>query len=297
MNKEKIMNDMKFRKVCNKFGLDWSDFEIMDKLIVLKTPVDNLYFFLDSNYNIVEIEKCFSELNNHICSEIYYGYENFNDIVPFGDDMGYPFNEITLKQINDIANRINDKRYGSKIEINGELYEIDKDNPYIQLINYIKFLNKEIDIYWKNIYSLKLLGFEVPDIYAYLRNIIYKINQCIDTNLKNNQRPHSFDIMNEIGQNMIYTQNEEEYSDLLYSVIKLLMKDKNMKAVPGTICEIQPINEKEKIPSLPTLVSNLIKILEVSDEQVIANRQNYSDNKCKQKIKSIEPWLSEDIDD
>lgn len=300
MNKEEIMNDIKFRQVCNKFGLDWSDFEVFKNLIVLKTPVNNLYVFLDTNYNIVEIEKCTLELNDETCEQMSFNYENLIDFIQDGDHIQYPFNEFTLKQINDIANRVNVREnnhgHSSKIEINGQWYKDSKNDFYIELIHYIKFINEEMNLYWENIYPLKVLEFDVPDIYSYLESIIYKIKTCVINSINNSRRPHPVDIMNYIGQNIVYQQNPVKYNSLLYSVIDLLMKEENMKAVPGTIHEIKPISSNEMIPPLDSLAEDILKILEISDEQVIENRKEYSDNQCKQKIKSIQEWLSEDID-
>lgn len=299
MEKEKIMNDIKFRQKCCKFGLNWSDFEILRGLIVLKTSAEDLYLFLDNHYNVVTIKKCFVEPDDDICEIIRYRYANYTGEIPSDIDTGYLFDEFSLKQIADISNRVNiietNHGHSTQIEINGEFYENDPDNHYLQLISYIKFLHEQIKLFWENTYTLTMLDFEVPDVYSYLRKIIIKINECIDINLKDNKRPHPMDIMNYIGQTEFYSKEIEKMNSLLYNVIDLLIKERGMKSKNGTLYQLECISEEEKLPPLSTLAHNVLKILEVSDEQVLENKQRYSEENVAQRVKTLNKYLSEDI--
>ena len=57
MTKKEIINDIKFKQKCNKYGLDYESFEIYDNVILLNTKTPNLYVLFDKNYNTMGIEK------------------------------------------------------------------------------------------------------------------------------------------------------------------------------------------------------------------------------------------------
>lgn len=287
MNKEIIMNDMNFRNKCCILGLDWTDFEIQGDIIIVRTPLNNLYVFLDKQYNIIEIEKF--PPSKAMCDTIFYGYETFKfNIEP---EIYHNCNLInfTLKQIIDLSNRVNiaSRKHGHSmyIEINGEWYENDSNNSYLQLMHYIKFLAEEVNIYWSNKYTSKMLGFDIPDIYTYISRVICKINECINVNLANNNRPAPVDIMNYIGQTSIYNQNSSKWDAILYEVISLLMNTKGFKGVPGTIDAIEAISEDEEQPQLSLLASNLLTILKVPEEVVLQNKAKTPEVKNKFKVR------------
>lgn len=289
MNKEEIMTDTKFIQLCHKFGLNDFDFEIQGNLIVLKVPNQDIYVFLDSNYNIVTMEQYGFKPDIDICNGLYYSYANFNGIHMNSEGIGDPFSKFTLKQITDIANRVNtvekSSGYNCMIEINGIWYEADRENKYLQLISYVKFLNEEIKLYWETTYPLRSMGFEVPDVYTYLKTIIRKINECLSIYESNNRRPRPIDIMTYIGQRPIYINSDNNKgTDLkidgsLNDIIDLLMNEKDKEI----------FNDHKNSSSLSDLALNLLELLDVSDMEVLENRKQ----KGLCKAKAISAWLED----
>ena len=52
MNKFEIMNDIKFKQSCGDYGVDYNNFEVYDDVILVYTPIENLYIMLECDkYN------------------------------------------------------------------------------------------------------------------------------------------------------------------------------------------------------------------------------------------------------
>ena len=279
MTKNELINDMNFRLRCIDYGLNWMNFEIFnfrngDSVIAMVIPNKEIYILFDKNYNTICIEKSdaisdyedlkyFVELKYNIycdCSEYVSLYEN---------QFGYPFQNFSLKNILDLTNRINTEEtnhgHSSEFYVNGDLIIGDNDETYIGLLSYIKFIGEQIKQYYLSAYQMKMIGFDYPDVYSYVNSIITNINECVNQSIENNIRPYPVNILTYIGQN---NKNIEQYNYYLYNIINLLIKEKGYKVKRG-IEYYKEIEPTEKITEdLSILSTKLLKILEVSDEEV-----------------------------
>lgn len=275
MTREEIMQDIKFREACGKYGIYWRNCDVYKDFIVLNslnTPITDLYVLMDKNYNTFCIDKLNSEFEDleDFITEKYEVYCNFTDVVPFGENFGYPFEEFTLKNIIDLASRIEvmETNHGHSLstQINGEWYKRDEEEleDYFKLLSYIKFLGEEIKQYFLLSYHMQAMGFEVPDVYAYVRQLISKVNERVDNCLIHYRRLYPKDILSYIGQNY----HETDMNGILYDVIDLLMTDKGYKINsenPDLV--IKTADSKEKT-DLSKLASEVLRILDVIDEEL-----------------------------
>lgn len=259
MTKEEIIKDIKFRQRCGEYGLNWEDFEIYFGSILLNTPTEGLYVVFDKNYNTTGI------VNLNSQGTLIYTKSN------------YPFEGFTLKQIIDLSNIIDilETNHGHSLStrINGIWYDRDsqENEEYFQLLSYIKFLGEEIQKYFLLSYHMQTIGFEVPDVFSYVRNLTSKVNNCIDNHLLKNERPMPSDILSYIGQN----HRELNMDGILNDVIDLLIKDKGYQVKKDSPFKVEKINTKKK--DLSIIASSLLEILEL----------NYEDLKVKEEIDSI----------
>ena len=145
---------------------------------------------------------------------------------------------------------------------------------------------------------MKILGFDYPDIHSYIKKLMYNIRTCINCNIEIGRRPSPVDILKYIGQN---NKDIELYDHYLYNIIDLLLKQKGYKIKSGFehYREIEPTDKSTA--DLSILSTNLLKILEVTDEEVKQKIDNINetfeigcidlnswieDNKSKIKTKS-----------
>lgn len=273
MNREKIVNDIKFRQRCCAYGLNWDNCEVYDDVILLNTPTLGLYVLFDKNYNTIGVEFIdFSRFSDkeELARTKYYEYSNFAGPMPFEDGFDYPFENFTLKHIIDLSNRIEiieDNQGHSLITwVNGESYDRsnNKEQEYFKTLSYVKFLGEEIKQYFLINYHMQSLGFEMPNVYDYVKLLISKVNECVDFHLSNNRRPFPSYILSGLGQNY----RELKMDGILYDVAELLMSERGFKVKSGSPDEIERINESEEKKDLSIVANSLLKILEVSDEEL-----------------------------
>lgn len=293
MEKKELINDISFRQQCIKYGLDWENCEIYDDVILLNAPIENLYVMLDKNYNIISIEsKSSNECKRDFVKREYYGY-NLSSL-----DYS-PFKNFSLKQIVDIASRIeiskNYHGHSLSTKINGELFsrESDEEADYYQLLSYIKFLGEEIKRFFSLSYQWKVLGFDAPNIYEYLRHLICRIDNCINACITNNKRPWPADVLSSIGRN-----NEESNLDgIFFDIIDLLMREKGYKAKSGNPDEIEIFDKPNSESSLSNLSTQILKILDLSDADLKKKEEDIRKKDIEMQIAGLVPWLEEDIED
>jgi hypothetical protein len=298
MEKTKIENDMKFRQRCSKYGLDWENFEIYDEVILLNTPIKDLYVLFDKNYNTIAVEKKeYSSRNTKIfAKEIYERYSHFNDILPFG----YPFEEYTLKNFIDLANIVDimETNHGHSLiaKINGDWYDredIEKED-YFELLSYVKFIDERIKHYFLMSYHIQAMGFETVDIYSYVRCLINNINDYVSHSIEVGRRPHPSDIISSLGLN-----GRELNCDvmMLYDVSELLMRENGVKVKSGKpeLLEQLPLSNEKM--NLSLLATKLLKILEVSDEELIKKEREDREKLVDNQVTSIKHLINEDIED
>ncbi len=303
MSKDEIIYDTKFQQQCGKYGLNWENCEIYDEVILLNTQLQDLYLIFDKNYNTIAIDKFESDYSIESKSDFvkrkYYGYCNFTDILPFGENFGYPFENFTLKQIIDLSNRIEimETNHGHSLstKINGEWYnrQSKEHEDYFKLLSYIKFLGEEIKKYFLINYHLQVLGFEPPNIYEYIRKLINKVNNTINLCIEYDIRPWPTYIISSIGQD----NRELNIDGILFDVVDLLLNDKGFKSKSGSIDEIEVFDKPNSKSSLSVLAMQLLKILDLSDEDLKKKEENIRKDSIEQQLSKVMPWIQEDLED
>lgn len=295
MDKEVIINDINFRVACRNYGLSCENFEVYDNVIIINSPKAGIYVLLDKNYNIIGVHKVDLATMYFSKYEIASGYNELYSTVDADDrfKLYYPFESFSLKQIVDISNRVEiietNHGHSSDMLVNGNLVEGENDSSYIELLSYIKILGSEIKKYFLNSYHMYMMGFDYIDVFTYINAFMDNIDECINKSINDNKRPFPIDILRYMGK----TQFLDEYGSALYDVIDLLMRKKGVKAKSGfeQYEEIEPALESDE--DLSNLSSKLIKILEVSDEEVKRNREDSFTNMKWNHI-DLSSWLDSD---
>lgn len=301
MTKNEIINDIKFRQQCGRYGLDWEKFQIYNDIILLHTPTKSLYVFMDKNYNVVGVEewdpliKTFPSFVNEKC----YEYSTYTSVFEYEDGFDYPFQEYTLKQIIDLSNRIEimETNHGHTLctRVNGDWYDRNygENEDKFQLLSYIKFLGEELKHYFLLNCHMKSIGFEFPNVYSYVRNLISRVNECVDYHLKYGRRPWPSDILSSLGQNY----RELNMDGMLYDVADLLMKQKGYKVKSGCPDIIEKIDASEERKDLSIVAQTLLEILELSDEELKIKDQKDREKLVERQLDNLRPYLEEDIED
>lgn len=264
MNKEKLKNDMNFRYVCSDFATDfWNDdFEIYGNVVKLNSIKRGVYTLIDEHYNVIGVYNDELSLNNQTeeelanrIAEIYKRYSEVDEtnryILPI------PFETISLKEIQDLFKRIEimPSNHGHSIDmfINGqEVRDVDDDFSKLcfYYLTYIKFLGYYIERYFKELFRMKSLEIDYPDIYTYLSKIIDGIKKCIESVDDFSVR----DIGGFIGEPGV--DFLDNYSDMIDEIIEYYHFDTN---------KIENFKLEKEIFS---------KILEVPDEVVKERYEN-----------------------
>lgn len=192
------------------------------------------------------------------------------------ETLKYPFNKMTPTQIVDLANKINELiiNHGRTImiEINGNYYDRSdkKQEDYICLASYIKFLGKEVEFYQKYSSRFKSIGLCVPSEYEFINALISKIEKCIDFYINENVRPWPIDILNSLKQSdEIY-----EVQGYLYNIIDLLLKEKNYQVKPGSAISLEKKDFSYDKIDLSCLVNCLVNELELNNEKKLILSKN-----------------------
>lgn len=274
MKKEKIMNDMEFRRKCCNYGLSWSDFIIFDNTIILKTPRKDTYVLLDDKYNIVGIPQInLSNPNKKIEDEIIKYNNSHNNVDKDGENVFLPpFQSLSIKQLLELSKRITvhscNNGHSCYIVVNGEYVEDQKDNIYVDLLLYIKFLGEQIKQYYTNLYQMRMMGIDYyPDVYSYINSIMEIINKLVEEHLSKNSIPFPSEIINRLGQtNLSLNHCNHE----LFGIVRLLltMKKIEIKDYFDYYEESEPLRNEDS--DLSILSTKLLKILDVSDDEVRA---------------------------
>ena len=299
MTKNDLINDFNFRQKCGDYGLYWENAEIYGNVILINTPIEGLYVIFDKNYNTIGVEKNEYQDENQFINDFYKRYSEFTDLLPFGESFDYPFQNYTLKNFIDLANRIDilESNHGHSIstKINGEWYNrsSQENEEYFQLLSYIKFISEEIKMYFLLNYHMQAMGYEMPDVYSYVRALIKNINASINYQIENNQRPWPADILSSIGQN----NRKLNFDGMLYDIADLLMKQNGVKVKSGSPDSLVEIDSSINKADLSILSDKLLKILDLSDEDLGEKERNMDEQFVQHQIESLMQWITEDIDD
>lgn len=294
MSENKLLNDTNFRKKCCELGLDWRKFKIHDDTIILSTPRSDVFVLLDEHYNVIGIPKIKQE-NSEAIEEYVSAYKEFYGFTDkeSGICFSYPFQDLSLNQIVALSKRIfvNKINHGhsSYTMVNGDIVTDKNDSNYVCLLSYIKFLGKQIDQYYKNLYKMRMMGLDYPDVYTYINKLMSNIDECINQNIEKGKRPFPVDIIDYLGQDR---DGIEEYDAMLYRVIDLLLKEKGYKIKSGEhYMELEKIEKDDT--DLSNLVSKLLKITDMSYEE-FEFKYLESYRAGKNTTINLESWLSQD---
>lgn len=107
MTKNELIKDIDFRQKCSKYGLYWENAEIYGEVILINTPIEGLYVLFDKNYNTIGIERNIHQDKEQFVADFYERYSQFTDIIPFSENFDYPFENYTLQNFINLANRVN----------------------------------------------------------------------------------------------------------------------------------------------------------------------------------------------
>lgn len=299
MTKNDLINDFNFRQKCGEYGLYWENAEIYGNVILINTPIEGLYVIFDKKYNTIGVEKNEYQDEKQFINDFYKRYSEFTDLLPFGESFDYPFQNYTLKNFIDLANRIDilESNHGHSIstKINGEWYNrsSQENEEYFQLLSYVKFISEEIKMYFLQNYHMQAMGYEMPDVYSYVRALIKNINASINYQIENNQRPWPADILSSIGQN----NRKLNFDDMLYDIADLLMKQNGVKVKSGSPDSLIEIDSSINKADLSILSDKLLKILDLSDEDLKEKEKNKHNQFVQDQVEALSAWITEDIDD
>ncbi len=297
MTDNDVINDINFRNKCSAYGLDWENFYIHDDMIILRTPKSNIRVILDKHYNTIDIydsndEKKEKVVYNIRVNCIKYLYETAHN------DLPYPFKNLSLKQMVELANRViireTNHGHSSYMIVNGELVADDTDSVYINLLSYIKFLGKQIEQYFMNLYQMKMMGFKYISVYKYIDSLMYNIDECVSVNFKRGNKPYPADIIEYLGKSK---KDIELYNHELYRIIDLLFQEKELKKIDVQLTggseyfKTYIVTKKDTI-DLSKISMELLKILEVPDKEV-ESRYQESNRTFEIKEINLQSWLSE----
>lgn len=295
MTKNELINDIDFRKACTAYGLDWQSFNVYENIIILNTPKKDVLVLLDEDYNTIGIPKIEHSSPARTIEEYAIEYKELYDYV--GKEgkfiFPYPFQNFSLKQIVELANRVciyeTNHGHSSDMIVNGEFVNDEHDSVYTSLLSYIKFLGQQIEQYFMNLYQMKMMGFQYPDVYQYISSIMNNISECIDANIQKGNRPFPIDIIKYLGQDR---KNIEKYDHELYRIIDLLLKQNGIK-VKGGFEHYRELERTDKdIVDLSNISMQLLKLLEVPAEEV-ESRYQESNRTFEFKKVNLQSWLSE----
>ena len=274
MTKNELKYDSKFRSKCNCFGLNPEEAAECDGVIVVPSPKRDIYALFDTNYNIIDIVKIDSTNSEKTVDKYMAEYTDVNESDKYS--FPYPFQKFSIKQIYDIANRVSihetNNGYSSDMFVNGKLVEDEIGNIYLSLLYYISFIGEQINQYYRNLYQMKMMDFDYPNIYTYIKSITSNIEECINRRRQSEEQVMPVDIIDYLGQDRKLI---DRYSPMLYNTIRLFDK----------------VNEDKTI-DLESAANDLLKLLEISDEEVerryIEGRKNMSFDKI-----NLQSYLSE----
>ncbi len=266
----KMMTSQEFRDVCHEYGVDWDSFYFTGDGIVLSPPKKDIFVFLDFDFNTIgisHVDEWQKNMNINQLSDIYNSL--FDSISPEnGVILPSPFQDLSLKQLMDLAKRVNlhDTNHGHSFDmiVNEKRLSDSHDSDYVTLLGYIKFLSEVVHDYWLNAYRTKIVGSTVGhqgmDVYTYLKGYVANIEECVDTCLKEKRKPLPIDISGYLGMD-----NGKAYkrSNELYLTIDTLLKARGIKAK-----KLNELHNTGVEPALNEKAVKLLKILNVSSEEI-----------------------------
>ena len=294
MKREEIRKDFKFYDKCLKYGLDWPNYKVCyfaedDYVIYFEDSSKNIITLLDKNYNIFcisnnkdlsqTIESKTFGINPETYAFIQKKYQEYCELTfaDFAYKYGispssyYPFSTFSLKNIMDLSAHTlflaDDKNF--KMLVDRKLVCGKEDENYIGILCYINFLKSLVEQFHINEYHFKSLGFDYPNIYFYLRNILRNITTYINDFATFSQLPLPEDLLKYLGK---YDREAvANYHALLSKIINTISEEnKGAKISRETI----PSDVAKDI-DLSLLSQELLKILDEEEKKTISASKAY----------------------
>ena len=265
MTRIEVLNDNKFVSACLDLGLNCKDFEIYGDIIAVNTPRKDVVALFDKHYNLIGVPKVdYNNPKEAIEKEI--AIYNKNESPEYY--ISYPFTGFSIRDLINLSDRIwihitNNGHSGNMI-VNWE--EVNDDYTlYTDLLGYIKFLGEQAKEYYKHLYQMRMMGYDYPDAYRYLRSIMFNIDLTIDRLFSEGIRPYPHDIIKNLGQNRSAI-NKYEFE--LYHVVDLFLKTRGYELKRSLNGYGKVIPTERSYENTHDLAMKLLKLLEISDEEV-----------------------------
>ena len=216
MNKNEIMFNMRFKDVCDTYGFDSENFEVIGNGIVIFTPNKFGCAVLDEKYNIVYLGVNFVDSSKAISPEAYVNavIQHYSVEVP---DKYLTFN---FKRLMELSSRVEVEDDG--LYINGVLVDSKSDEDSKDLLLVSKFFEKEIRKFNINGYHMLCVGIHPTiDMFCYsniiMNDILSYLYECIETN----KVPNTSELLSRLG--MANLDNDVDVLGL-ESTIKVLLR-------------------------------------------------------------------------
>lgn len=219
---EEVNLSSEFHSVCDRYGFDFLNFNLIDNYIVIKTIHDDLYAIMDYNYNIINITKLDGKDFENQIKQSFIELNEYN--------LEYPLNDINLSDIIEIGN--------SNIESSDEL-----DN---QIISYIRFMNKEAKWYHKNLLALQSVGLKLPLVTEYLSSVQKNMQNYVKCRKEINISTESNDILEFLGQK---AESHIDYNDI-ENIIKFIYSEHDKSAVESSVRRIKNKSLNQKVKTI-----------------------------------------------
>ena len=177
------------------------------------------------------------------------------------DRLPYPFENVSVKEIMEIAKRIrfHDTNHGHSffIVLNGEMIEDEDENPYIDLLAYMEFLAGQIDT--EN--RIREKRKEPFNAHEFASNLINKINEFFEVKKDYLEDMFPTDILEYIG---LDPETIFAYMQETYCILELFSKGRD--------------------DSLTDKATELLKVLDVPEEEV---ERRYKDTFTYNEINTV----------
>lgn len=228
LERKEIENNFKYIKACKKYGLTKGCFYIIGDTVVTHSVYTGLRVIFNEKLDIIGISAGPKDFTYSVACE--YSKMYYDNYVYKGNTLSYPFDDLTIKDISDIADMVDIREvnhgHSSITYVNGEMASNSFSYDQIKMLSYIKYLDYKIKEYYDKIHEIKALGFPVPDIHTYINRHISTIESCITMFAKNENRPFPYDLISITGSD-IKLMDEVEHE--LYHIISLMLNEKGLE--------------------------------------------------------------------
>ena len=281
LNEKEILatrDDSRFRDACSSYGIFPYDLLLCNDAAVLKSPREGFYIFLDrDSYSTMGIERIPASRTNVDLEQDSATYKSLFNIT--SEDMKmvlpYPFQEMTLKQLTDLTDRVEvvDRNYGYSYDliVNEKRVE-DKESDDSILLGAAKYLTAKADEYWHNTYRAMLLQQQeehgVGSIYKYLGDVVRSLNEFVGLCIKDGRAPRINEAAAYIGDG---SKEVDIYASELYCMLRVLLRSRGYDF--ETLDTVREIPEEEG-KDFDQRAMKLLKILDIPRSEMVRRTQS-----------------------